>query len=217
MEHVIPFLKKLKKNNNRPWFDAHREEYEMARAEFSGFVTGIVSGLKKFDKDLGDPDPSKTIFRIYRDIRFSKDKTPYKTHFAANINPGGKKVESPGYYLHVEPGDCFIVGGIYTPDTERLNKIRQEIEYHLSEFKKILNEKNFKRIYGSLLEDQKTKNPPRGFDKESPAMEFLKFKSYIVLHSFDEKKLSSKKLPGELVEKFRASYPLNKFLRRALG
>jgi uncharacterized protein (TIGR02453 family) len=216
MQSIIPFLKKLKKNNNRSWFEEHKGEYEKARAEFLAFTTEFIAHLKKADKAIGDPDPAKTIFRIYRDVRFSKDKTPYKTHLSANINPGGKKVESPGYYFQIAPGDCFLAAGIWMPEPEKLAKIRQELDYHFPEFKKILKEKNFKKYYGELYEEGKAKNPPRGFDKENPAIELLKNRNFIVIHNFDEKNILSKTFPKKLAEIAKYSLPLNKFLRKAI-
>ncbi|MBC7863310.1 MAG: DUF2461 domain-containing protein [Bacteroidia bacterium] len=216
MEHLIPYLKKLKKNNNRDWFEKHKADHDLVKEEFTAFISQVLDGLKGFDKELKDIEAKKTVFRIYRDVRFSKDKTPYKTHFGASINPGSKNMNTPGYYIHVEPGKCFIVAGIYGPETPVLNKIRQEIVYHLPEFKKILAEKNYKKYFGSLDAEEQTKNPPRGFDKESPAMEFLKYKSYLAYHEFDEKKILDKNFPKKIAEMLKVSFPLNKFLRRAM-
>lgn len=217
MQTILPFLKNLKKNNNKDWFDKHKDEYLQAKEEFTLCVADILNGLKKTDKAMAEMDPKKSVFRIYRDVRFSKDKTPYKTHLGASMNPDGKKIETPGYYLHIEPGDCFLVGGIYMPESDVLNKIRQEIDYHLPEFKKILNAKDFKKYFGELDAEQKMKNPPRGFDKENPAMDFLKFKSYIVVHPFDEKDILKKDFAKKAADVLKAAYPMNQFLRKAIS
>lgn len=216
MKNVIPFLKKIKKNNNKGWFDDHKHEYLIAKDEFTLFVTEIVNLLSKKDKRLAAIDPAKCVFRIYRDVRFSKDKTPYKTHFGASINPDGKTAASPGYYIHLEPGDCFIVSGIYRPDGPSLAKIRQEIDYHLPEFKKILALPNLKKSFGGLSEEDKGKTVPRGFAKDNPAIELLKFKSYILVREINEKDCTKPGLAKELSAHLINAMPLNDFLGRSL-
>jgi uncharacterized protein (TIGR02453 family) len=127
---------------------------------------------------LKDVDASKAIFRINRDVRFSKNKAPYKTNFGASINPGGKKSMIAGYYVHIEPGKSFLAAGTYMPEAPYLSAIRQEIDYNLEEFKKIVGAKDFKKEFTSLSVEDALKTVPKGYDKENPALEFLKLKHF---------------------------------------
>ena len=218
VKKTTTFLKKLKKNNSKEWFDKNRTEYEEAKKEFVKIIEETLAQSVKFDKKLAGLEPKKTLFRINRDIRFSKDKSPYKTNFGANVSPGGKSNLIPGgYYIHVEPGKSFIAGGCYMPEPEMLNSIRQEIDYHFADFKKILAQKEFRKYFGGKLSDEeKLVNPPKGYDKENPAVEFLKFKHFIVLHKVDDKLLLSPKFPKYVADVFKAMYPFNMFLRKAV-
>ncbi len=188
MQHVIPYLKKLKKNNNKVWFDEHKPELEIAKKEFLEFVKVFLAELKKFDKEIADLEPEKTIFRIYRDVRFSKDKTPYKTNLGASFNRGGKKSVFAGYYFHLEPGKSFTGGGLWMPMTQELKKIRQEIDYCFKEFQDILDNRDFKMHYKVLENstDVNLTNLPRGYEKDNPAAEFLKLKSYLATKNIFE-------------------------------
>jgi uncharacterized protein (TIGR02453 family) len=145
---TIKFLKDLKKNNNKEWFDTNRKVYENAKADYAYFIDGIIKAHGKKDESIANLIAKNCMFRINRDIRFSKDKSPYKTNFGASISSGGKKIMKGGYYIHCEPGESFVAGGIYMPMPEDLNKVRQEIDYCFDEFKKIINHKNFKALYG---------------------------------------------------------------------
>jgi uncharacterized protein (TIGR02453 family) len=186
MKHILPFLKKLKANNSREWFHANRESYELARAEFVGFVELLIAELQKNDKQLNGLEPKDCMFRINRDTRFTTDKTPYKKNFSASIRQGGKKSNLPGYYVHIEPGDCFLASGIYQPDSITLSNIRQEIDYNLDEFQSILENKKLKSKYGGLMNEGMTTLPPRGYKKDNPAIEFLRHKHFILIHAFNE-------------------------------
>ena len=130
---TLTFLKGLKKNNNKPWFDANRKKYEASKADFISFVDNTISAITKFDPAVSSLKAKDCIFRINRDIRFSKDKSPYKSNMGAYINPGGKKINTPGYYFHCEPGQSFAAGGLYIPEPGVLAKIRQEIDYSFAE------------------------------------------------------------------------------------
>jgi len=212
---LVKFLSSLKKNNNKEWFDKNRKEYEVLRKDWIGFVGGLIKSVGAFDKDVMELDPKKCIFRINRDIRFSADKSPYKTNFGASLSKSGEKMDFCGYYLHVQPGEVFLAGGSYMPMPEQLQRIRQEIDYNLDEFKKIVSDKNFKKQFGQLSGD-KLQRPPKGYDAENPAVEFLKHKGFLAYQKFDEKKLYEKDFEKYCSQVFKAMLPLNEFLNRAV-
>lgn len=216
---TIKFLKDLKKNNNKPWFDAHRKAYEEARADFTAFIQKVIGLHAKNDPAIKNLRAKDCLFRINRDIRFSKDKAPYKTNFGASINKGGRKVwNSAGYYFHLEPGGCFTGGGIYMPDPESLRKIRQEIDYNLSGFKKIIGSKKFRAQYKGLStgSDLQLSRVPKGYDPANPAAEFLKFKSYIAMVNIPDAELITPRLLKNTVAAFTALQPLVSFINSSL-
>lgn len=216
MKKSIDFLKKLKKNNNKAWFDKNKPEYEEAKKEFTAVIEKILSGCVKFDKALIGIEAKKTLFRINRDIRFSKDKSPYKTNFGSRLMPGGKNSLMEGYYLHVEPGNTFLAGGSYMPEPTKLAAIRQEIDYNFADFKKILAAKDYKKYFkGKLSDEEKLVNPPKGYEKDNHALEYIKFKHFIAYIKVDDKMLLSPKFPQYAAEVFKAMYPLVDFLRKA--
>ena len=215
---TLKFLKDLKKNNNKPWFDAHRKQYETARNDFENFIQSVLDKQGKNDPDLKGLAAKKCLFRINRDIRFSKDKSPYKTNFGASMDKGGKKSGFAGYYFHLEPGKSFLGGGLWMPSADALKKVRQEIDYCFDEFKKIVSSKKFKTIYGELYtgEGIKLSKVPQGFEKNNPAAEYLKFKSWLVLTDISDSELTSKNLVPKTVDAFCLMQPLVKFLNRPL-
>ena len=214
METTFQFLKGLSKNNSKEWFDANRKSYETGKAEMEELVKKIISNVSKFDKEIVGLEAKKCMFRINRDIRFSKDKSPYKLNMGASINPGGRKSPLPGYYVHVEPGKSFLAGGCYTPEPAMLAAIRQEIDYHGAEFRKILNAKDFKTFFGGLAEEEKVKSAPKGYDKDHPDIELLKNKHFIVVHDLKDSQVNSKDFPAYASKVFKAMYTFNLFLRR---
>jgi uncharacterized protein (TIGR02453 family) len=215
---TLKFLKKLKKNNNKSWFDAHRKEYEAAKSDFENFIQSVLDKHCKNDPDLSELTAKKCMFRINRDVRFSKDKSPYKTNFGASMDKGGKKSGFAGYYFHLEPGKSFLGGGLWMPQPDALKKVRQEIDYCLDEFKKIINTKKFKMIYGDLYtgEGFQLSKVPQGFEKDNPAAEYLKFKSWLVLADLNDSELTSKDLLKKTIDSFYTLQPLVKFLNRPL-
>lgn len=212
---TLQFLKNLKKNNNKEWFDANRETYELAKINVREFIDELIAGISKFDPAVKNLEAKNCVFRINRDIRFSADKTPYKKNMSALIAPGGKKSFSPGYYFHLEPGASFLAGGMWQPEPAYLNAIRQEIDYNADEFKKLLNAKTFKTYFGSLSDEDKLKTVPKGYDKTHPQIELLKHRSFIVSHDLADKTILSKDFLKESLNVFNAMHPLNFFLRRA--
>lgn len=214
MEAIFKFLNQLGKNNNKEWFDANRPHYQDLKQEYISIVDKIIQQSSAFDPMLKDVDASKAIFRINRDVRFSKNKAPYKTNFGASINPGGKKSMISGYYVHIEPGKSFLAAGTYMPEPPYLSAIRQEIDYNLDEFKKIVSAKDFKKEFTSLSIEDALKTVPKGYDKENPALEFLKLKHYIVVKDLTDIEVLSKDFIKNTAKSFKAALPLISFLRR---
>ena len=213
---TLEFLSKLKKNNNKEWFDKNRPQYEIAKKDFQAFVAELITASAKFDPAIKMLEVKNCVFRINRDIRFSNDKTPYKRNFAASIAPGGKKSLLAGTYLHIEPGGSFLAGGVWQPPAPELAAIRQEIDYNAPEFRKIIGNKEFKKYFGTLSDEDKVKTAPKGYDKSHPDIEMLKLKSFIVVHDLKDKDVLSKDFLKHTTDVFKAMYPFNVFLRRAM-
>jgi uncharacterized protein (TIGR02453 family) len=212
---TLDFLNKLKKNNNKEWFDKNRPAYEIIKKEFKFFVDELIASIAKFDPTVKHLESKNCIFRINRDVRFSNDKSPYKTNIGAYISPEGKKSFSAGYYIHIQPGNCFIASGMWMPPAPQLNAVRQEIDYNADEFRKIIGSKNFVKHFKKLTEEDKVKTTPKGYDKNHPEIEFLKLKSFIAVKNLKDKDVTSKAFLKNISEAFETTHPLNKFLRRA--
>ena len=216
---TVQFLKTLSKNNNKVWFDAHRNLYMDAKADFENFVSLLIKKTATFDGDVKELQVKECVFRINRDIRFSKNKTPYKTNMGASINRGGKKSIYAGYYFHAEPGGkSFAGGGIWMPMAPELKKIRQEIDYCFAEFKNIVEAKTFISQYKELeyTPDLKLNNLPRGYENENPAGEYLKFKSLVATKYIPDAELTSNNLQDITIKAFKALTPLVKFINKAI-
>ena len=215
---TLKFVRDLKKNNNKPWFDAHRNQYEEARKDFAGFIQSVIGKHGSNDPSIKTLVAKDCMFRINRDIRFSKDKTPYKSNFGASINKGGKKSMLAGYYFHLEPGRSFAGGGVWMPMPDDLKKLRQEIDYNLADFKKIITSKKFKSVYGDLDRSAEylLSRVPKGYEPGNPAAEYLKLKSYITMISMKDVDLTSKNLVKNTVTAFEALKPLIIFLNHAI-
>ena len=215
---TLKFLQDLKKNNNRPWFEANRKRYELAKADFLNFIQQVIDAYGKKDKSITSLKAKDCIFRINRDVRFSKDKSPYKTNFGASINKGGRKaMNTAGYYFHLEPGQLFIGGGIYQPMPPELNKVRQEVDYCFDEFKKIIGTKKFKTVYKDLDRSKEftLTRVPKGYESDNAAAEYLKLKSFIAFTILKDKDVLSKTLLKKTVDSFVTLEPLIIFLNRA--
>src|SRR5688500_18056362 len=168
-EKAFSFLKKVSRNNNREWFEKNKETYLAIKTDFEEFITDLYSHLLLFDESLAGQDPKKFVFRIYRDVRFSKDKKPYKTFMSAGISPSGKGMGKPGYYIQLEPGDkSFVCTGLYSPIPDVLNKIRQEIDYNSELLEKVFNEKSFKKNFADFWQGDSLKTAPKGYAKDHP-------------------------------------------------
>lgn len=217
---TLKFLKDLKKNNNKPWFDKNRKVYEAAKADFAGFIQKVIDLHGKKDNTIKNLAAKDCLFRINRDIRFAKDKSPYKTNFGASINAKGKSAwDSAGYYFHLEPGGCFTGGGIYMPPSDALKKVRQEIDYNFADFKKLIASKKFKSVYGDLDKSKEflLSRVPKGYEPHNPAAEYLRLKSYIAMIKINDKDLTSKDLVKKTIAAFEALQPMIEFINESVA
>ncbi len=199
------FFLELKKNNNKNWFDANRDRYDRIKEGFVEFMADFIDEIKKLEP-LPPLDPKKTIFRIYRDVRFAKDKTPYKTHIASVIDRGKNWHSKCGFYIHIEPGNTFIGGGAWEPDKDALKAIRQEIDYNPSELLSILYNPLFKRYFGVITGD-KLKTSPRDYKIDHPHIELLKHKQFLISRKFNDNEVVAPNFLDELVDCYKAALP----------
>lgn len=213
---LLQFLQELKENNNKEWFDVNRKRYQGLRANFLDFVSLLIMELGKIDPSVQYNEAKNCVFRINRDIRFSPDKSPYKTNIGAYIAPGGKNIMRPGYYLHIEPSGCFAAGGMYMPPSTELKAIRTEIFENPGEYLSIIQDKEFKKVFGTVDEEQKLKTAPKDFPKDDPNIELIKLKSYTVSCPVDEKLLFSENAMPQLMKYYRTMVPFIRFLTGAL-
>ncbi len=215
---TLRFLADLEVNNDKTWFDANRKAYEAARKNFIAFIDEVIAGLGVTDDTIANINGKDCLFRINRDVRFSKNKAPYKNNFGASINKGGRKsAHQAGYYFHLQPGQSFAGGGIWMPEPAVLNKIRQEIDYNFTEFEEITGNKNFKKVYTKLDDssEYKLSRPPKGFDADNPAIEYIKLKSYLGIYKVADSELTSKNLVKNTVKSLQALTPLIQFINNA--
>jgi uncharacterized protein (TIGR02453 family) len=213
---ALKFLKNLKSNNNKEWFDKNKDRYLEAKIGLELFIGELIQGISVFDPQVRGLEAKKSVFRIYKDVRFSKDKTPYKIHLGAYMAEGGTKSPKGGYYLHLEPGNkSMLGGGIYMPEAGVLNAIRNEIDYAPKDFLKIISSKNFKNYFGELG-GEKLKNHPKGFSADHPQIEFLKHKSFFVMHSLTDAQVTSPDFKKQVLKIFKEMKPLNDFLNREM-
>jgi uncharacterized protein (TIGR02453 family) len=215
---TLKFLSQLKKNNNKPWFDAHRAQYEAAKIDFSNFIQLVIDAVQKSDTTITGLTAKDCQFRINRDVRFSKDKRPYKENFGAFICRGGKKSIYAGYYFHLAPGNSFIGGGLWHPEPANLKKVRQEIDYNWEEFSSIIKNKNFKKIYSDLYKggDVSLSRMPKGYEEANAAIDYLKLKSLIAETKIADEDLTKATLHKKTIAAFEALQPLLKFINRSL-
>lgn len=212
---TLHFLIDLSLNNNKAWFDDNRRTYEAAKEDFLEFIGTVINATSTFDSTLKGLSPKECMFRINRDVRFSKDKSPYKIHFGASISAGGRKqMDTAGYYFHLEPGRSFAGGGLYNPGADKLQKIRKHISSDYDYFLSKAITPQFKKIYGDLdrSDEYLLKRVPKGFVSDDPASEYLKFKSYIGTVILNDEDLPTPNLLKLTVEAFKALTPLNTFI-----
>lgn len=215
---TLKFLKDLQKNNNKPWFDAHRKQYEEAKSDFASFIQMVIDKYGKKDKSIAHLKAKDCLFRINRDVRFSKDKSPYKNNMGAYINGGGKKAITGGYYFHCQPGQSFVGGGLWMPMPPELSKVRQEIDYNFNKFKKIISSKKFKSVFGDLSRDAEyvLTRVPKGYETDNPAAEYLKLKSFVATIPVKDAELNSKDLTKKVLTAFEALQPLLEFINQSI-
>jgi uncharacterized protein (TIGR02453 family) len=209
--NTFDFLKKLTKNNNREWFNENKQFYTESQQNVIAFLEDLIKEMSEFDEELAKIDAKKSLFRIYRDTRFSKDKIPYKTNFGASLGMG-KGSQKGGYYFHAEPGKSFIAGGIYMPESSVLKEVRKEISLYADDFIKIVNDKDFKKYFPELDQNDKLKKFPQGFEKEDPMAEYLKLKSFIVVYNLKDEEILDKNAVKNITKIFKLMKPFNDFL-----
>lgn len=212
---IIQFLTQLSENNDRDWFNSNKDQYQQALNEFKEITAQVIKGISVIDKRIGLLEPADCLFRIYRDTRFSNNKLPYKTNFGAYIAPGGRKSRYAGYYMHIEPSNSMLAGGIYMPDGETLKTLRQEIYDNVDEYLSIIQSDRFKKTFGEVGED-KLKSAPRGFPSDWPHIELLKYKHFAVGHSVKDQYWDRNDFIPESLKVFEIMFPFNEFLNKAL-
>ena len=213
---TLQFLTALKKNNSKEWFDANRPKYESAKADVYATIEKLVQVIGTYDKDIAPLQLKDCTFRINRDIRFAKDKTPYKTNIAGYFAKGGKKSDAAGYYMHIEPGAAFIAAGCWWPEPKHLAAIRQEIDYNFDDWQKIISSKKFKSAFTEGVAQKDTlQRAPKGYDEENPAIAFLKLKSFVVYKQLTDAELMHKNLVKHIAAVFNAAKPMVDFLNTA--
>lgn len=206
---TLDFLKKLKKNNTRIWFNEHKPEFQVEKTKITKFYNALLEDL-----NTHDTIERLKIFRIYRDVRFSKDKTPYKPHFAGNFTRATKRLRG-GYYLRVRPGESFLAGGFWEPNKEDLLRIRKEFEMDASEIREILAAKNFVKNFGKM-QGNSLKTAPRGFDKEHPNIDLIRMKQFIVIRKFTDAEVLHPNFIHEVGKSFKAMRPYFDYMSEIL-
>ena len=215
-KNTFQFLQDLKNNNNRYWFNDNKPRFEEAREEFTAFIGELVMEIAKFDPPIASLDPRKSAFRIHRDIRFSKDKTPYKTNLGAHLVAYAEKPhDRAGYYIHLEPKNTFLAGGAYQPPAQWLKAIRQAIDRNGREFTKLLSSVSFKKYFGEM-EGEKLKTKPRYYSEDHPHIELLRHKSFLAVHKVSQEDCVSETFLEHCAQVFKALKPFNDFLNRSL-
>lgn len=216
--HTLEFLRELKANNNKEWFDANRKRYEKVKSDYLALAADLLESMKKIDPALEMLTAKDCIFRINRDIRFSANKSPYKTNLGIVLQPGGKRMSRAAYYFHIEEGASFAGGGLWMPESALLLKVRKEIHYFFPDLTEILEKPDFKKYYGALdiEEGQKLSRPPKGFEADDPAIEFIKLKSFTTSAPISDDLLTSKNLVENISVRLEALKPFIQFINRGL-
>lgn len=214
----LQFLDDLKANNNRDWFLDNKKRYEVFKKDYQQLVADFLDAMKPLDPSLEMLEVKNCTFRINRDIRFSKDKSPYKDHVGIWISSGSKGMNRSGYYVHISRTGSFIAGGLYCPEVEDLKKMRKEIAFFHEDLEEIINNKNFQKEFGDFDRNEKNllKNPPRGYEKDHPAIEFLKLKSFETSQKFNIEDVLQEDFVAKMTKKLIVLKPLNDFINRAV-
>jgi len=216
-EQTFDFLKELRQNNNREWFNANKDRYEAARSNVLDFTAEIIKGLNEIDPGVStELDPKKCVMRIYRDIRFSLDKTPYKNNFGIGKLASGS-TDGIGYYIHIEPGASFAGGGYWQPLPEHLKAIRQEIDYNAADLKAVVDAPGFKKLFGEFRDQESLKTMPKGYGTDHEEIALLKLKNFVAMHNFSDAELCKPNAVKNVVAVLSEIYPLNVFLNNAIA
>ncbi len=216
LQFALNFLQDLSNNNHKEWMDDNKKRYLQAKENVIQFVADILSKTSQFDSSVSSIEPKKTLFRINRDIRFSKNKDPYKTNFGAFLVEGGKKSGNAGYYFHLQPANSFFGGGIYQPSSDILSKVRQEIDYNGNELKAIINTKEFTQTYSEPFSEDRLKTAPKGYPKDHEHLELLQLKHYVFMRSATDQEVVAPNFGERVADDFKVLYPFNQFFNRAL-
>ncbi len=215
-KNTLQFLTGLKNNNTKEWFDANRKRYESAKEDVQNITNDLIKAIGIYDEDIAQLQVKECTFRINRDVRFSKNKAPYKSNISAIFSKGGKKADTAGFYVHIEPGGAFVAAGYWNPEPKKLATVRQEIDYNFAEWIKILSAKKFKQHFTEgLLKEDALQRPPKGYDIENPAIEYLKLKSFIVTTKITDAELLDKNFIKNIVSIFTSVKPMLDFLNTA--
>lgn len=216
LRNTITFLRDLRANNNRGWFEQNRKRYDTARANYADFVTDLIIGFSPVE-DLGTVTADDCMYRIYRDVRFSPDKTPYKTNMGAVIGKSGRKTVGRSYYIQIGPeGESFIAAGLYAPSKEELARMRSAIADNSSRLRKILNKRDFKHYFHGL-EGEQLKTAPQGYSKDHPDIDLLRYKQFLASAPLSEEQVLSPDLTDFVVGGFKALKPLETYIHEVLG
>lgn len=213
---TFSFLSELKNNNNKEWFDENRKRYKAARENMIQLADRLIDGIIEFDPGLMGIEPKKTLFRINRDIRFSKNKDPYKSNFGANMTRGGKKSPYSGYYFNLEPGNCFVAGGSYQPMPPELKQIRESLEIKAAEFREITSNSTFKSYFGEL-KGESLKTAPKGYPKDHPDIDLIRRKGFFVVGHLSDEDVMGDQIIDKALKMYEAMLPLNNFLNDAIS
>ena len=218
-KEALQFLTDLIANNNTEWMHTNKKRYENYKKEYHNYIASILNEMKPLDESLELLEVKNCTFRIKRDIRFSKDKSPYKTNMGVWLTQNKFRKNSPGYYIHFEKGNSFIAGGVWCPESDELKKIRKEIAFFHEDLEAIVNDYNFKKEFISITQNESNslKNAPKGFEPNHPAIEFLKLKSFTASEKIDDELFTNKDFSKIIAQKLIVLKPLNDFLTRALS
>ena len=211
ISEMIEFLSELRKNNDREWFTLHKQDYEAIRNKCFSEINVLISEICKFESSLSGLDAKDCVFRIYRDLRFSKDKSPYKTHFGIVLARGGRKCKTVAAYLHIEPGQCGLYGGVWMPDRDFLRALRQDITDNFEEFSAIVEERGFLDEFGKV-QGETLKKVPAGFQEDCPGLEYVKMKQFLAIKPLKDNFFLSSDWQKNLVKSIKNLQPFLQFL-----
>ena len=216
LEPILTFLDDLSQNNNKPWFDEHRPAYAAARGAFEQFVDGVIDAFREVD-NLQGLAAKGCMPRINRDVRFSRDKSPYKTNLGALVAPGGWRASAQGYYISLQPhGQSMVAGGLYDPTSQQLDRFRQAIDRDAAGFRQITQAPDFVEVFGAV-EGERLKTAPKGYDRDHPAIDLLQLKQILAMRQFTDQEVVAPDFAGRVVAACWAMRPFLKYLNDALA